>query len=149
MSGESAPPVLPDVDDQVAAPFWRGAHEGRLLVQSCGACETPRFPPRLFCAQCASPNIGWRQSKGGGRIWSWVVAHGPTLPAFADRVPYPVVVVELDDMPAIRMVGNLVAAPGAAIDSVPTSAISIGMPVTVSFETIAHGVVLPMWRLIE
>ena len=145
MSGDAAPPILPDVDDEVAAPFWLGAHEGKLLVQHCGACATPRFPPRLFCGRCGSNEIEWKQSDGRGRIWSWVIAHGPTLPAFADRVPYPVVVVELDDMPGIRLVGNLVAQAGAAINSVAADRIAIGMPVTVSFETMADGVALPMW----
>lgn len=146
MSGDPAPPILPDVDDEVAAPFWLGAREGRLLIQHCGACDTPRFPPRLFCGRCGSNRIEWKRSAGQGRIWSWVIAHGPTLPAFADRVPYPVVVVELDDMPGIRLVGNLVARYGAAIDSVRADRIAIGLPVSVSFETIADRVVLPMWR---
>ena len=146
MSSNPAPPILPDVDDEVTAPFWAGAREGRLLVQHCGACGTPRFPPRLFCGRCRSGRIDWRPSAGRGRIWSWIIAHGPTLPAFADRVPYPVVVVELDDMPGIRLVGNLVAAAGAAINSVPADRIAIAMPVSVSFESIADGVLLPMWR---
>lgn len=139
--------MLPDIGDEVAASFWLGAAEGRLLVQACGACGTLRFPPRLFCGHCGSGKIEWRQSTGAGRIWSWVIAHGPTLPSFADMVPYPVIVVELDDMPGIRMVGNLVAEPGAAINSVPQESIAIGRAVTVSFKTIADSVALPMWRL--
>lgn len=142
---DPAPPILPDVEDPVAAPFWAGAREGRLLIQSCGACGTPRFPPRLFCARCRSAEVRWRESAGRGRIWSWVLAHGPTLPAFADRVPYPVVVVELEDMPGIRLVGNLIAAPRAAIDSVMPDAIRIGMPVSVCFAPVAEMVALPMW----
>lgn len=146
MSGADPSPILPDVDDEVAAPFWAGVRDGKLLVQSCGDCGAARFPPRIFCGRCGSKRVDWRESAGRGHIWSWVISHGPTLPAFADRVPYPVVVVELDDFPGIRMVGNLVAAPGAAIDSVPAAGITIGMPVIVSFEPIAEGVALPMWR---
>lgn len=146
MSGDPVPPVMPDVDDALAAPFWAGAREGRLLVQTCGACDTPRFPPRPFCGRCGSARIEWRPGAGRGHIWSWVIAHGPTLPAFADRLPYPVVVVELDDMPGIRLVGNLVAHAGAAINSVAADAITIGMPVSLCFQPIAEGVVLPFWR---
>lgn len=145
MSDATPPPILPEIGDEVAAPFWRGAYEGRLLIQACGDCGTPRFPPRHFCGQCGSARIEWRQSAGQGRIWSWVVAHGPTLPAFADKVPYPVIVVELNDMPGIRLVGNLVNMPGAAINSVPVETIAIDLAVTVSFERIADGVALPMW----
>jgi uncharacterized OB-fold protein len=139
-------PILPDIGDPIAAPFWAGAREGRLLVQHCAACATPRFPPRPFCGRCGSAPCDWRPSAGRGRIWSWVLSHGPTLPAFADLAPYPVAVVELDDLPGIRMVGNLIAAPGAAINSVPPEAIAIGLPVSVSFASVADGVVLPMWR---
>lgn len=147
MSSVPVHAIRPDLEDEVSAPFWAGAREGRLLIQHCGDCGTPRFPPRLFCGRCRSNAIEWRQSAGRGRIWSWVIAHGPTLPAFADRVPYPVLVVELDDAPGIRLVGNLVATPGAAINSVAADVIAIGKPVMVSFEAVADGVVLPMWCL--
>lgn len=141
----SGPPILPDADDPIAAPFWAGTREGRLLVQHCAACAAPRFPPRPFCGRCGSAASEWRPSSGNGRIWSWVLSHGPTLPAFADLVPYPVVVVELDDMPGIRMVGNLVAQPGASINSVTAEAIAIGMPVSVVFQRISEEVTLPCW----
>ena len=145
MSGDPVPPILPDVDDPVTAPFWAGARAGKLLVQTCGACGTPRFPPRLFCGACTSAEVEWRESGGQGKIWSWVLAHGPTLPAFAAHVPYPVIVVELDDFPRIRLVGNLVATPDAAIDSVPAEAIAIGLPVTVCFRALDERVTLLFW----
>jgi uncharacterized OB-fold protein len=146
MSQSSAPPTLPDVDDPLAAPFWAGTREGRLLVQACGDCGTARFPPRWFCAACGSQVAAWRQVSGRARIWSWVVVHGPTLPAFADRTPFPVAVVELEDAPGLRMVGDLVAQPGAAIDSVAVGAVAIGAPVEVCFQPVDERVTLAMWR---
>ncbi len=140
-----AAPILPDVDDPIAAPFWAAAREGRLVIQACGDCGTLRTPPRSFCHLCASESVVWRQAKGTGRLWSWIVAHGPTIPAFAGLTPYPVVVVELDDGPGLRMVGNLVADHEASIASVPPGHLAIGMPVAVLFRAIDERVTLPLW----
>jgi uncharacterized OB-fold protein len=145
MSAMTAQPILPDVDDRLAAQFWSAARENRLVVQSCADCGTLHFPPRQFCSECRSSRHEWRDVSGKGRIWSWVVAHGPTLPAFAEFTPYPVVVVELAEPSSLRMVGNLVANAGAPINSVPPEQISIGMPVEVCFHSIDERVTLPLW----
>jgi uncharacterized OB-fold protein len=142
---ETPSPILPDVEDPAAAPFWAGAREGRLLVQTCGACGTARFPPRLVCGACGQAQAAWREANGRGRIWSFVVVHGPTLPALADLVPFPVAVVELEDYPGVRMVGNLAAEPGGAINSLDPADIAIDQPVTVSFRTVTAEVALPVW----
>ena len=138
-------PILPDVDDRLAAQFWNAARENRLVVQSCTDCGTLHFPPRPFCSECQSSRHEWRDVSGRGQIWSWVLAHGPTLAAFAELTPYPVVIVELAESSSVRMVGNLVAKPGAPINSVPSEQISIGMPVDVCFHPIDERVTLPLW----
>ena len=71
-------------------------------------------------------------------MYSFVVVHGPVLPAFAERVPFAVVLVELEEDPQLRIVGNL-------LDVAPER-VRIGMPVTVDFETVGDDVVLPQWR---
>ena len=89
-----------------------------------------------MCAVCNSMDYTFEQASGRGRIWSWVIAHAPVLPSFAEKVPYNVVVVELDE--GVRMVGNLF--------DVDNDAIEEGMPVTVDFEDVEKGVSLPVWR---
>jgi uncharacterized OB-fold protein len=42
-------------------------------------------------------------------VFTWTTTHRPTDPAFAEHVPYVVLVVGLDEGP--RLVGNLVGAP--------------------------------------
>ncbi len=71
---------------------------------------------------------------GQGRVWSYVVAHPPLLPDYAALAPYNVVLVELDEAPRIRLVGNLVAEPGAAIGSLPAERLRIGARVRVVFD---------------
>ena len=81
---------------------------------------------------------------GEGRIWSFVVAHPPLLPAYAEIAPYPVVTVELVEDPMIRIVGGLVGGPGLDAASVDTSTIEIGDPVHVVFAQI-EDVTIPRW----
>ncbi|WP_378951331.1 Zn-ribbon domain-containing OB-fold protein [Mesorhizobium sp. ANAO-SY3R2] len=142
---------LPYTDDPDTKGFWDAARERRLVIQRCAACGHCQFPPHPFCANCAHAEIEWVETTGGGRIWSFGVAHGPTLPGFQDVVPYPMIVVELDEHPDIRIVGSLVTGPEAPINSVPPSAIRIGMPVDVTFAVVSDDVTLPRWmpRIIE
>ena len=82
---------------------------------------------------------------GEGRVWSVVIPHPPLLPAYGDQAPYNVVVVELVDDPAIRFVGNVVAAAGASLDSVEPHDVGIGDTVRVVFSQVADDVWLPQW----
>ena len=136
---------LPYGDDPDTKGFWDAAREKRLVVQRCKACGHCQFPPHPFCARCARDETEWVDASGRGQVWSFGIAHGPMLPGFQDLVPYPMIVVELDDHPYIRMVGSLVAAPDAPINSVPASAIRIGLPVAVTFTAVSDDITLPRW----
>ncbi|WKX72094.1 Zn-ribbon domain-containing OB-fold protein [Streptomyces sp. XD-27] len=139
--------LLSPITDEDGAPFWEYAARGELRVQGCAGCGRLRFPPRPCCPHCQSFASAWRRTSGRGRIWSYVVPHPPLLPAYAARAPYPVVLVELADAPGIRLVGNLVAAPDAPLDSVDPARIRIGAPVWVAFHTPPQGVTVPRWLL--
>ncbi|MGZ4242329.1 MAG: Zn-ribbon domain-containing OB-fold protein [Actinomycetota bacterium] len=123
----------PDVS---SAPFWEACARHALVLQTCASCKTVRHPPRPMCPACNSMESTFEQASGRGHIWSWVVAHAPVLPSFADRVPYNVVVVVLEE--GVRMVGNLLDVDNAGIEE--------GMAVTVEFEDVEDGVSLPVWR---
>ncbi|MCX5373113.1 MULTISPECIES: OB-fold domain-containing protein [unclassified Streptomyces] len=133
--------MLTPVTDADGAPFWRYAAQGELRVQACTDCGEPRFPPRPCCPHCQSFASEWRRTSGRGRIWSYVVPHPPLLPDYAAHAPYNVILVELAEAPRIRLVGNLVSGPGAAIDSFPPDRIRIGARVQVVFD----GDGLPQW----
>jgi uncharacterized OB-fold protein len=119
--------------DEESEGFWEGTAVGELRLQVCGACGRLRFPPRAMCPHCHSTERQWRAASGKGTIWSFVVAHPPLLPAYAPFAPYPVIVVTLDEGPALRMVGNLVTQPEDAINAVDPATIVIGEPVQVVF----------------
>jgi uncharacterized protein len=136
---------LPVTDDPDDAGFWAAARRGELVVQACGACGHRTFPPRPMCPRCRSVERVWETVSGRARIWTWVVAHPPLLPVFQPMAPYAVVVVALDEDPAIRMVGNLVAAADAPIDSVDAATIRFGEPVEAVFVLMADDVSLVRW----
>ncbi len=137
---EASAPDLP-----IDTPFWEGAKRGELLVQSCGSCGRLRFPPRSMCPSCQSFEVSWRKLSGRGSVWSFVVPHPPLTPAFEPLAPYNVIVVELEEDPGLRMVGNLVPSLGGAINQVDPAQIRIGAKVEVVFQDAGGGVILPRW----
>ncbi len=136
--------LLPDIEDDDAAPFWSGAARGELLVQTCAGCQRSRMPPRPMCPACRSTQHTWVPLSGRGTIWSFVVAHPPLLPAYQNLAPYNVITVALDEDPVLRLVGNLVARADGPINEVDPSTIKIGQPVRVVFQQV-EDVFLPRW----
>lgn len=132
----------PWVDDDGEA-FWAFVAEGELRMQACADCGRLRFPPRPMCPSCTSMEVEWKRMSGTGIVWSFVLAHPPLLPAYAELAPYNVVVVALDEDPAIRMVGNLVASADGPMNEILD--VEIGAPVEVVFWKRSDGVVLPNW----
>ncbi|MFF0560970.1 Zn-ribbon domain-containing OB-fold protein [Streptomyces sp. NPDC020472] len=140
--------MLTPVTDEDGAPFWEHAARGELRIQACAApdCGELRFPPRPCCPHCRSFDSEWRLMSGRGRIWSYVLPHPPLLPEYAAQAPYNAVIVELADAPRIRLVGNVVAAPDAPLNSVDPARLRIGAPVRVAFAEV-DGVTVPRWLL--
>ncbi|MEV6330793.1 zinc ribbon domain-containing protein [Streptomyces sp. NPDC051909] len=138
--------MLTPLIDEDGAPFWEYAARHELRVQSCTDCGELRFPPRPCCPHCRSFDSEWRLMSGRGRIWSYVLPHPPLLPDYAAQAPYNAVLVELADAPRIRLAGNVVAAPGAPLNSVDLVRLRIGAAVKVAF-TEVDGVTVPRWLL--
>lgn len=136
--------LLPDPQDDDAAPFWAGTARGELLVQACAQCGRRRIPPRPMCFVCRSTKHVWQPLSGRGTIWSFVIPHPPLLPAYQALAPYNVVTVELAEDPTLRLVGNLVARADGPINEVDPKTITIGAPVRVVFQPV-EDVWLPRW----
>ena len=139
--------VLLPVIDEYSLPFWDGALSDELRIQACGNCDRLRFPPRPMCPHCQSTDVAWRTMSGRGTIYSFVVPHPPLLPAYAAVAPYNVALVELEEDPLIRLVGNVVIEPGAPINSVDISAVQIGRSVRAVFDHVTEDVALLRWVL--
>ena len=76
--------------------------------------------------------------RGTGTVASFTICYPPVLPAFADRVPYNAVVVQLDEGPFL--VSNLV--------DIDNDTIEVGLPVAVTFVDLDDEVTLPQFRVV-
>src|SRR5215468_7053377 len=128
--------LLPDLDEPTAAEFWAGCARGELLVQACASCGARRMPLRPMCPVCRSTEVRWEATSGRGTIWSFTVPHPPLLPAYSKLAPYNVIVVALDEDPAIRFVGNLLATADGLINEIDPDTIRIGERVRVVFQRV-------------
>ena len=140
--------LTPAVDEE-SAPFFEAAAQGKLTIQACSSCGRLRHPPRPMCPWCRSTRREWREVSGRGTLWSFVVAHPPLLPAYAEIAPYNVIVVAIDEDPTIRFVGNLVKGPEGSISEIDPETIEIGEPVEVVFSLLVRAdgssVAIPRW----
>ena len=121
--GLPAPAPLPDGLD---APYWEAAARHQLVVQHCESCGTFQWGPEWICHACLAFDPGWAPVTGSGRIYSYERVWHPVHPALREHGPYLVVLVELPDAGAVRMVGNLVGD--------PTQPVEIGSEVEAVFE---------------
>ena len=108
------PPPPPPLIDADSVGFWAATREGRLALCRCGACGVWLARPVASCSQCGGPT-GFEDVSGAGTIYSFIVVHHPSVPAFAALVPYVVALVEFDEGP--RLPGILLSerGPGIAI----------------------------------
>lgn len=124
-------PILPTITD-LNRPFWDGCAAGELRMQQCSRCALVRYPVSEVCPRCLSSNAEWRSLSGRGEVLSSIGFHRAYNPAWADRVPYNVVLVELAEGP--RMFSNVLP-----LDRLDTPA---GTPVHVVFEEVG-GISIP------
>ena len=137
MTGERAePPRFLPQPGPVSQPFWEAARRHELVLQRCSGCEVHVFYPRYNCPHCGSRDLEWVKASGRAKVHSYTVARRPTHPAYAERVPYVIAIVELEEGP--RMTTNIV-------DCDPDS-VHIDMPVAVTFEDISDEISLVMFR---
>ena len=128
---------MPAVNAETA-PWWEAAADHRLVVQRCTECGTTRHPPGPVCPTCRSEHAEWHEVPGTGTVYTYTVVRQAFIPALADKIPYAVIAVSLDDAGGARMVSNLV-------DADPTEA-AVGMAVEVVWEDMGPEVAVPRFR---
>ena len=132
-------PPIPEVDNLTSF-FWEGVANHQLLILRCGDCGTYIHYPRPICPKCYSmDNLAPERVSGRGTIYSHTTTVQPFHPYFVDKVPYNLIVVALEEDENIRITSNLV--------DLPNDDIRIGMPVEVTFQEVAPGLTLPLFKL--
>ncbi|CAM5363170.1 bifunctional MaoC family dehydratase N-terminal/OB-fold nucleic acid binding domain-containing protein [Streptomyces microflavus] len=124
------------------AGFWAGVAEHRLLIQRCTGCATLRFPWLPGCNACAGQEWDTVEASGEGTVFSHVVMHHPSFPAFdpsGEGGPYAVALIELAE--GVRIVGN--------VTGVPYDKVRVGLPVRLEFLRTDPDLELPVFRASE
>ncbi|HEY2332705.1 MAG TPA: OB-fold domain-containing protein [Acidimicrobiales bacterium] len=130
-------PIVP-VPDELTAFFWEGARQHKLLIQRCDVCGYYLHWPRPCCKRCNSFELTPVEVSGRGTLYSYTVAVHPFHPWLASRLPYVLAVVELEEQHNLKLVTNIV--------DCAEEDLRCGLAVEVTYETIAEGSVLPMFR---
>lgn len=86
--------------------FWKGTKQHKFLIQHCNDCHKNIFYPRKFCPYCWSANLGWIESKGKGKLYSYTITLAGVEQRFAEDLPYVLALVDLDE--GIRVMSRMV-----------------------------------------
>ena len=86
--------------------YYEHAKQGRLVVQRCTACKLLRGSIGAACPFCTSLDWDWSPVSGRGVIYSYQIVTQAVHPAFADWLPYPIVLVELDEQRSVPWRGG-------------------------------------------
>jgi uncharacterized protein len=113
---------------------------GEIAIQRCVACTTMQHPPEEICHACGAMSFDVEILAPTGTLHSYTVVHYAANAALAAALPYTVALVQLDDAPHLRVVGNL-------LGDVPAQ---IGMAVVADWDeqTADDGtrILLAQWR---
>jgi uncharacterized OB-fold protein len=126
---------LPDLDDELTAPFWAGLRDRRVRAQQCQGCDRFRWPPLPICPHCASRVSEWVDLPRQGVLWSFATYHRAFHPAFAAEIPYTVGLVDV--VAGVRHTGRLLG---------PREEFEVGHEMAAVFEDVSPDVTLLHWR---
>lgn len=110
---EAWPGVRIDHDN---AAFFGGLLARRLLVNRCDDCGLWHHPPRPVCPSCWSPAVLPTEIEGTGVVaLVTLLRQGPPQPGVDYSEGHPLVAIELDEQPGLRISGTIV---GTAPDQI-------------------------------
>ena len=125
-------------------------------LQASARCGLLRYPPTTACPWCAHPQSRWVPVEGRGSVHSYTEVHHAIQPAFKSKLPYLVVLVELDTQKgeptaaeALRIIGNLTTTEGELAPAEMVRRVGIGSRLRMVFTDIAPGLALPQWTIDE
>lgn len=139
MAEYTKPLPVPDVDSQQ---FWDNCKAHELSAQRCDDCGNFRWPPQPFCPQCYSWKFDWTKLAETGTVYSFVVVHYVSIPAYQDDVPYVVAHITIDRTDdQVTMISNVI--------DCPWQEVRVGMPVRLVFQDVTPEITLPKFRRME
>ncbi len=136
--------------------YFQHCADHKFHLQKCDDCGLIRYPVSEGCSWCGSSNATWTEVEGKGAVHSYTEIHHAIQPAFKEKVPYMVLLVDLDtqkgepsEHEALRIIGNLVSPDGELAPADVVASVGIGSRVRMVFTDVTDGVALPQWTLDE
>ena len=118
--------------DALDEPFWQACRDERFLLHRCAACGRAYWPASC-CIEHGSEPMQWQEASGRGEVHTYTVVHHAYDPSLADRLPYALAVVKLDEGPFFH--SDLVGCGPAQVH--------VGMRVRVVWDRIDAETVIP------
>jgi uncharacterized OB-fold protein len=134
---ERPQPPLPQ-PDPVTQFFWDGIAEGELRIQRCQHCGHYLHYPKVLCRYCQSDDLRGERVSGRATLYTWTIAVQPFHPFYADRIPYVLATVELEEEPGLMFMTQVV--------DCAEEDLRIGMPLEVTFVELSPDLTLPFFR---
>jgi uncharacterized protein len=128
-------PVIPLAGPDTQA-FWDGCLRDELLLQRCDVCRAFRHPPSPICPNCLSDRFAWERASGRGTVYTFTIVRRAMGRGWDAMIPYVLAVVELDE--GVQFMSDLV--------NVDPDAVTIGMPVEVTFAELDGTTKLPLFQ---
>ena len=109
----------------VSQPFFDAARRRELVLQRCPRHGFFHYP-RSRCPYCLGDDWTWETASGRGELHAFTIDRVGHDPALADRIPFAIGVVELEEGP--RMTANIV---GCELDE-----LRVGLPLKAVYEDV-------------
>ena len=94
-------PIAPIINE-LNAPFWTAAEEGRLVLPLCLTTGRAFWPPSPISPFVSSGATGWSPARGEGVLRALAIYRRVFQKAFEPLTPYGVGLVELDEGPRLH-----------------------------------------------
>lgn len=147
--------TIPELDSENRA-FFDYCAKGEFRLQRGNSSRLLRYPPTTACPWSGDRESTWVPVDGRGVVHSYAEVHHPIQPAFRDKVPYMVLLVDLDtqkgepsEHEALRVTGNLVTAEGDFASPELIRQVGIGSRMRMVFTPVSERLALPQWTLDE
>ncbi len=147
--------TIEDLDQENRA-FFRHCFNRDFRLQKGRRSGLLRYPPTTACPWTTDREADWVPVEGKGTVHSYVEVHHPIQPAFRDKVPYMIILADLDtqigqptEHDALRVAGNLMTADGAFAPPDMIRRVGIGTRVRMVFVDVGDDFALPHWTIDE
>jgi uncharacterized OB-fold protein len=117
--------------------FWDGCKAHKLMILRCRNCGHFIHYPRPVCNVCLSTDQSPEEVSGKATLYAYTLTLQAFHPYYADKLPYTLAVVELEEQPGLRITTNIV--------DVPEAELTTGLPVEVVWREVAPDLTLPMF----